>query len=58
MIESLQQKGCEFESTYVLVFFVCFVFLPLFDSFSFIYYRCSMTSEKYNFDHYIQKVDA
>ena len=34
MIQSLQPKGREFESTYVLFFsfFFCFVFLPLFDS--------------------------
>ena len=43
MVESLQPKGREFEYTYVLDF--CLYFLPLFDSFNFIYYRCTATSE-------------
>ena len=69
MIHSLQPKGRELESTYVLVFvfcccfflfvfLVCFVVLLLFDLFNFIYYRCTTTSEKCPLDHYIQKVDA
>ena len=37
MIQSLQPKDREFESTYV-------PFLPLFYSFNFIYYRCTTTS--------------
>ena len=43
MIQSLQPKGREFESTCVcfLVFFFTF-----FDSFNFIYYRCTTTSEE------------
>ena len=41
IIQSLQPKGREFESTCVCVFF-----LPLFDSFNFIYYRCTTTSEE------------
>ena len=41
MIQSLQPKGREFESTCVCVFF-----LPLFDSFNFIYNRCITTSEE------------
>ena len=46
MIQSLQPKGREFESTLVLVFFFFFfVVLPLFDLFIFIYYRCTTTSE-------------
>ena len=40
MIQSLQPKGREFESTCVCVF------LPLLDSFNFIYYRCTTTSEE------------
>ena len=44
MVESLQPKGREFESTYVLDFF-CLVFLHLFDSFNCIYNRCTATSE-------------
>ena len=40
MIKSLQLKGLEFESTCVGIF------LPLFDSFNFIYYRCSSTAEE------------
>ena len=40
MIQSLQQKGREFEST------LCSFFLPLFDSFNSIYYRCTTTSEE------------
>ena len=40
MIQSLQPKGREFESTCM------FVFLPLSDSFNFIYYRCTTTSEE------------
>ena len=44
MVQSLQPKGCEFESKYV-IYFLFFVFLPLFDSFNFIYYRCTTTSE-------------
>ena len=40
MIQSLQPKGREFEFTCVLFF------LPLFDSFNFIYYRCTTTSEE------------
>ena len=39
MIQSLQPKGLEFEST-------CVLFLPLFDSFNFIYYRCTTTFEE------------
>ena len=39
MIQSLQPKGREFEST-------CVLFLPLFHSFNFIYYRCPTTSEE------------
>ena len=39
MIQSLQSNGSEFESTFVL-------FLPLFDSFNFIYYRCTTTFEE------------
>ena len=39
MIQSLQPKGHEFEST-------CVLFLPLFDSFNFIYYRCTTTFEE------------
>ena len=42
MIQSLQLKDREFESTYVL-------FLPLFYSFNFIYYRCTTTSGECNF---------
>ena len=42
MIQSLQPKGREFESTCVLFF------LPLFDSFNFIYYRCTTTLTKTN----------
>ena len=38
MIQSLQPKGREFEST-------CILFFPLFDSFNFIYYRCITTFE-------------
>ena len=41
MIQSLQPKGREFESTCV-----CVLFLPLFDSFNFNYYRCTTTSEE------------
>ena len=41
MIQSLQPKGREFESTCLCVFF-----LPLFDSFNFIYYRCTTTFEE------------
>ena len=41
MVQNLQPNGREFESTFVLVFFffIFFLFLPLFDSFNFIYYR-------------------
>ena len=39
MIQSLQPKGREFESTHVL-------FLPLFDLFNFNYYRCTTTFEE------------
>ena len=39
MIQILQPKGREFEST-------CVCFLPLLDSFNFIYYRCTTTSEE------------
>ena len=39
MIQSLQPKGCEFES-------MCVLFLPLFDLFNFIYYRCTTTFEE------------
>ena len=50
MVQSLQPaKGCEFESTCVLAFF------PLFDSFKFIYYICTTTSELFHLDHYISK---
>ena len=38
MIQSLQPIGREFEST-------CVLFLPLFDSLKFIYYRCTTPSE-------------
>ena len=47
MIQSLQPKGREFESTCVLNF------LPLFDSFNFIYYRCTTTFEEYNFEEFL-----
>ena len=40
MIQSLQPKGREFESTCM------FCFLPVFDSFNFIYYRCTTPSEE------------
>ena len=42
MIQSLQPKGREFESTCVCVFLL----LPLFDSFNFNWYRCTTTSEE------------
>ena len=51
MIQSLQPKGREFESTCVCVWF----FLPLFDSFIFIYYRCTTTSEEWNFGSFYFK---
>ena len=41
MIQSLQSNGREFESTCILSFF-----LPLFDSFNFIYYVCTPTFDK------------
>ena len=44
MIQSLQPKGREFESTCVCFFFV--FFLPLFDSFNLTYYRCTTTFEE------------
>ena len=40
VIQGLQPKGCEFESKCV------FFFLPLFDLFNFIYYRCTTTFEE------------
>ena len=40
MIQSLQPKGREFESMCVCVF------IPFFDSFNFIYHRCTTTSEE------------
>ena len=40
MIQSLQPNGREFESTCVCVF------LPLLDSFNFVYYRCTTASEE------------
>ena len=43
MIQGLQPKGCEFKSTSVFSFL--FLFLPLFDSFKFICYRCTASSE-------------
>ena len=49
MIQSLQPKGREFESTCVLFF------LPLFDPFNFIYYRCSTTFEVCNFGSFYFK---
>ena len=49
MIQSLQPKGHEFESTCVCVF------LPLFDSFNFIYDRCTTTTENEILDHSISK---
>ena len=39
MIQSLQSKGREFKT-------MCVLFLPLFDSFYFIYYRCTTTFEE------------
>ena len=45
MIQSLQPKGPEFESTCFFFVFWC-VFLPLFDSFNFSYYRYTMTFEE------------
>ena len=48
MIQSLQPKGREFESS-------CVFFLPLFDSFNFIYYRCTTTSEKRKFGSFYVK---
>ena len=57
MVQSLQPKGREFESTHVLVFCVVFVvFLPLFDSFNFIYYRCTTTSELFPLDHLFKRL--
>ena len=41
MIQRLQPKGREFESMCV-----CLFFFTLFDSFNFIYYRCTTTSEE------------
>ena len=52
VIQSLQPKGREFESTCVCV---CVFFFTLFDSFNFIYYRCTTTSEERNLDHSISK---
>ena len=43
MIQSLQPKGREFESTCACVFYLGF-FLPLFDWFNFIYYTCTTTA--------------
>ena len=44
MVQSLQPKGRDFESTHVHVFFFI-LFLLLFDSFYFIFYRCTTTSD-------------
>ena len=46
MIQSLQPKGREFECICVCVCVCVCVCLPLLDSFNFIYYRCTTTSEE------------
>ena len=58
MVQSLQLKGREFDFMHVLVsfFFLFFVFLPLFDSFNFIYYRCTTTSEQFPLDHLFKRL--